>query len=286
MMILDTDSHLTKRILVRPGDRGTELQNLTGITDERLTEAASELGITKGDLLLMTRLAVFVEGPHETIILREWFGDELRNAGIRLFRAHGSDNFPELVNLMPGTIGSEIIGALRIRMAIIADAPSRLSKAGREPTVKRVKREAEAQGYDIATITLSNEDFLYYLDEEICRESAPAFPGWSAARDAARKHGRDAKWKSWITEEYDLELSRCSIARLAAECKRQGRIPPELKREIKQLTDLADSSRNRLPAATAHTAVARDSGRANRKASRRAARGSGGEAHRDKSQAC
>jgi hypothetical protein len=75
--------------VVRPGDGGTELQALTGINDERLAGAASELGITKGDLLLMTRLVVFVEGPHDVIVLDEWFGNELRDAGIRVFPAHG-----------------------------------------------------------------------------------------------------------------------------------------------------------------------------------------------------
>jgi hypothetical protein len=43
-------------------------------------------------LPLLTRLAVFVEGPHDQIILEEWFGEELRSAGIRVYPVHGVDN--------------------------------------------------------------------------------------------------------------------------------------------------------------------------------------------------
>jgi len=46
--------------------------------DDSVAETAGELGITKGDLLLMTRLVLFIEGRHDVIILSEWFGNELR----------------------------------------------------------------------------------------------------------------------------------------------------------------------------------------------------------------
>jgi AAA domain, putative AbiEii toxin, Type IV TA system len=246
-MLLDTDSHLTKRILVRPGDGETELQNLTGITDDRLTEAASELGITKGDLLLMTRLAVFVEGPHDVIILGEWFGNELRAAGIRVFPAHGGDNFEELVTTQPGVVGSEIIDALGIRIAVISDrSPNRV-----EPAVNRLLREAEQAGREVISVNLSKEDILFYLDEQVCRNDAPDFPGWHAAQDAyraaPRRDRKDRTWKKWVSETYRLELSLENVRRLAAECKRQGRIPAELIQEIKQLTALAASTEKRRP---------------------------------------
>ena len=249
-MLLDTDSHLTTRVLVQRGDGETELQALTGITDDRLAEAASELGITKGDLLLMTRLAVFVEGSHEVIVLAEWFGSELRDAGIRVFPAHGGDNFQELLTTKPGVVGSEIIDAMGIRIAVISDrSPNRV-----EPAVKRLLREAKQAGREVTSVSLSEEDILYYLDEQVCRNDAPGFPGWHAARDAARsaeRRDRSArKWKKWVSETYRLELSLENIRRLAAECKRQGRIPAELTQKIKQLTVVAASTRTNTNART------------------------------------
>lgn len=241
-MLLDTDSHLAARVLVRPGDGETELQPLTGIMDERLAEAASELGISKGDLLLMSRLAVFVEGPHDAIILDEWFGNELRDAGIRVFPAHGGDNFQELVTTQPGTVGSEIISALGIRIAVISDrSPNRV-----EPAVKRLLSEAQRAGREVTSVGLPEDDILFYLDEQVCRSDAPDFPGWHAAQDAYRaapRRGRPKTLKKWVSETYRLELALGNIRRLAAECKRQGRIPPELIQIINQLTALAASTR-------------------------------------------
>ena len=201
-MLLDTDTHLTTRVLVRPGNGETDLQALTGITDDRLTEAASELGITKGDLLLMTRLVVFVEGPHDVMILDEWFGNELRDAGIRVFPAHGGDNFQELVTTQPGVVGSEIIGAMGIRIAVISDrSPNRV-----EPVVRRLLREAERAGREVTSVSLSEDDVLCYLDEQVCRNDAPDFPGWHAAQAAYRsapKRDRGTRsWKKWVSETY------------------------------------------------------------------------------------
>ena len=68
-MLLDTDSQEARRVLVLPRDGGTELRSVTGSLDDGLVGMADELGITKGDLLLMTRLVVFVEGPHDVIVL-------------------------------------------------------------------------------------------------------------------------------------------------------------------------------------------------------------------------
>jgi hypothetical protein len=241
-MLLGTGSDRVTRVLVLLKDGNTELRPLTGKINGDLTEAAEELGMTKGDLLLMTRLAVFAEGPHDAIILNEMFGETLRYAGIRIFPAHGGDNFQELVTTRPGLVGSEIIMALGIRIAIISDtSPTRV-----EPAVRRLLREANLAGVEVTAVELSEEDILFYLDAQICRNYAPDFPGWRAARDAARsaeRHDRSARnWKKWVSEEYGLDLSRDNIRRIAAECGRQGHIPHELIQKIQQLTALAADS--------------------------------------------
>ena len=233
-MLLDTDSPLTARVLVLSRDGGTELRAVTGTADDSLAETARELGITKGDLLLMTRLVLFVEGIHDVIILSEWFGSELRDAGIRVFPVHGGDDFLELAATKPGLVGSEIIGALGIRMAVITDkSPARV-----EPVVNRMVREARQAGRDVTPVSLSEEDILFYLDEEICREHAPRFPGWHPALTAFRE-GKARRWKKWVTEEYGVDLTPENIRQLAAECRRHGRVPAELAQKIRQLTTLA-----------------------------------------------
>lgn len=235
-MLLDTDSLLTTRILVLPGETGTELQHVTGPQDDLLAEVADELGITRGDLLLMTRLAVFVEGPHEVIIFTEWFGAELRDAGIRVFPAHGADNFGEITSTNPGLAGSEIVAALGIRLATVSDA--------RPSGAKRIAREALQVNREVIALSLAEEDILFYLDEEVCRKEASGFPGWRAAYAAGCRAGPRRKWKKWITDTYGLDLSRENIRRLAVECSRQGRIPRELTQLV---SDLKAAAASRTP---------------------------------------
>jgi hypothetical protein len=230
-IFLSTCSPRASRILVLPG---SGLHAIEGAQDEYLAQAAGQLGITRGDLLLMTRRGVFVEGDHEMIILGEWFGDELRAAGIRLFPAHGSDNFEEVAATKPGLVGAEIIGALGIQMAVIIDA----SAARAERTLNRIRRQADHQCIKVPGICLSERDILFYLDDQICKEAAPAFPGWHDAYAAfeQRRDRKNKKWKQWVSDTYHLDLTCDGIRMLAIQCKRQGCVPQELKQRIQELT--------------------------------------------------
>src|SRR5262245_3814766 len=81
-----------------------------------------------------------------------------------------------------------------IRIAVISDkSPSRVG-----PAVKRPHREAKLAGREVTRVGLSEGDILFYLDEQVCRNDAPGFPGWHAAYDAYRSAPRrDRKDKTW-----------------------------------------------------------------------------------------
>jgi hypothetical protein len=182
----------------------------------------------------MTRLALFVEGPHDQIILTEWFAGELRAAGIRVFPVHGVDHVLALVNY-------EIFGALGIRMAALSDATSiprirsgRPSTRG-EHAITRLMREAAAAGIHIEPFGLSKTDILHYLDDEVCQQAAPQFPGWEAATTEYADARIRGPWKRWVTSRYDLSLTRDNIRTLAAECRRRSKIPTEIALIIDEL---------------------------------------------------
>jgi predicted ATP-dependent endonuclease of OLD family len=237
-ILLNGDSQLVNRVLVRATEEGTKLQTLSGAWADDLARVKGELGLTAGDLLLMTRLAVFVEGPHDVIVLDTWFGEELRSAGIRIFPIHGADQLPHLVE-------SEIVAALGIRIATLTDQTDvTRARSGKPATrgeraVTRLLREAKRSGRQVKAVGCSQPDILYYLDEEVCRRAAPEFPGWRTAYDAAQKAGRATEWKLWVSSQYDLDLSRDNIRRLALECKEQRLIPAELAGRIRALTAYA-----------------------------------------------
>lgn len=237
-ILLDSPSELTTRVLVLPGENGTELHPLTGSPADELTDASDILGLTRGELLLMTRLALFVEGLHDQIILTEWFTEELRAAGIRVFSVRGVDNVLALVE-------SEIVAALGIRIATLSDGTSiprvrsgKLKSRG-DRAIARLLHEAATAGIEVKTVGLSRADILHYLDDEVCQQAAPRFPGWEAATAEHAGSSTHDPWKRWVTSRYGLSLTPDSIRNLAAECRRRGKIPAEIAAAIRGLAAYA-----------------------------------------------
>lgn len=232
--LLDSTSELINRVHVLPGEEGTQLRPMTGALGAELARVSGHMGLTEGELLLMTRLALFVEGPHDQIILDEWFGDDLRGAGIRVFPVHGVDH-------LPGLVDSEIIAALGIRIATLSDDTSVSRAATGKPrtrgdsAVGRLLAEATRAGKEVHPVGLRQPDILYYLDATICRQVSPTFPGWHAAADERLNAGTHMPWKKWVASQYDLPLSREGIRRLARLSRQQHKIPTELAQQVHAL---------------------------------------------------
>lgn len=240
--LLDSTSELVNRVLVRREQHRTHLRHMTGAVAGELAGVADDLGLTQGELLLMTRLALFVEGTHDQIILDEWFGDDLRYAGIRVFPVQGVDN-------LPGLAESEITAALDIRIATLSDDTS-LSRASwgsprtrGEKAVSLLLDYAARAGIQVHAVGLDKPDILYYLDEAICRQVAPAFPGWHAAQAELRNARSRMRWKRWVEDQYALSLTRESIRQLARRCRQEDKIPAELARKMHELTAYATAAK-------------------------------------------
>jgi hypothetical protein len=107
-------------------------------------------------------------------------------------------------------------------------------------SVERLVIEARRAGRQIKTIGLARRDIVEYLDDSICRDAAPDFPGWSAAVDGWLHSDRTTPFKTWTTETFGLRLDRKSIRRLAAECFVRGLIPAELSAVMKGVISWAD----------------------------------------------
>jgi hypothetical protein len=239
--LLDSTSELVQRVLVTRSQDRTHLRRMTGSLAGELARVADDLGLTRGELLLMTRLALFVEGPHDQIILEEWFGDDLQAAGIHVFPVHGVDN-------LPGLAESEITTALGIRIATLSDdtslprASSGSPRTRGEQAVSRLLAEAARSGIQVRAVGLDKPDILYYLDEAICQRTAPAFPGWDAAQAERSNTGSRAPWKRWVEDQYALPLTRESIRQLARTCRQEEKIPAELAQKIQELTAYATAT--------------------------------------------
>jgi hypothetical protein len=236
--VLDAPSETATRVLVRPGPRGAELRPLTGSLATALQEFAPELGLTQGELLLHTRLALFVEGPHDLAVLEEWFGPDLRSAGVRMFPVHGIRNASALVN-------SEIIAALGLKTAILADNASidKILRGGQpgsseERTILRLLAEAKRANRLIRAYGLDERDIVYYLEDAVCQAAAPKFPGWQRADKEWKAAGRSPDIKKWVFDKYQLRLNREEVRTLA----RASTVHPEVSPVIHEILGYADRS--------------------------------------------
>jgi hypothetical protein len=90
------------------------VEGLDGISDE--------MGWSRADLLQLTRLVLFVEGPHDVAVLEAMFGDELGTAGIRLIPIHGAHNALALVDW-------ELAAALGLQRRLLLDNHQRRGRA-------------------------------------------------------------------------------------------------------------------------------------------------------------
>lgn len=240
--LLDSTSELVHRVLVLRTEEGTQLRRMTGALGDELGRVSDQLGLTRGELLLMTRLALFVEGAHDQIILTEWFAGELAAAGIRVFSLRGVDNLLMLVE-------SEIIAALDIRMATLSDRTSiprvrsgKLKSRG-DREIARLLHETMTAGIEVKSVGLDRADILHYLDDQVCQQAAARFPGWETAMAEHAHSGTRDPWKRWVTSHYGLPLTHDSIRDLAAECRRRGKIPAEVTAAIRTLTAYAAEPR-------------------------------------------
>ena len=220
---------------------------LTEITEgihKAFESVADEMGLRPADLLLLTRLIVFVEGPHDEAVLTGMFGEDLERAGILLIPIFGTDHAQAIVD-------SIVIGQLGIPLAIFVDnlSPSHVragSPASREEiAVTELMAECRRRGITLEPMGHPKRDILEFIDDTVyARHASSSFPGWSEGVKECRGEGKlvGTDIKVWMSKKYDLKLDRKSVYQLAKECAELGLRPRSLEQRIKQMIAYADRS--------------------------------------------
>jgi energy-coupling factor transporter ATP-binding protein EcfA2 len=211
-------------------------------SEELVDQLAQQIGLTAGDLFMMSRFVLFVEGPHDLVVLEEFYGDLLRGCMVRLVPLHGANNISLLAT-------SEIVWQMGIPIGVLTDGTNiegimRGERSNHvEKLVDRMLRECRAENREVAAFGLDLDDILFYLDDEITATFASeVFPGWSKAvmiwnqidqppNDAAN----GAKFKKWITKNYGLPLDRDTVRGIAKKCKEMGIVPEELSGKVSEI---------------------------------------------------
>ncbi len=225
-------------LVSRPATGQSRLREVTESLHLALRGVALETGLSAADLLLLTRLVLFVEGPGDEMLLNGMFGDELDEAGVLIIPIFGTHNAEALVD-------SRIVNELGLPMAILTDdtSPSRVAsnrpESPEEEAVLRLIRELRQIGAHAEVFGHSKRDIVGHLNEDVCRQRARDFPGWETAAREWRAAGRLGDFKRWVGDRYGLRLDRWSIFELARDCALQNKRSNSLHQRVRAITAYA-----------------------------------------------
>jgi endogenous inhibitor of DNA gyrase (YacG/DUF329 family) len=191
------------------------------------------MGFSRGEILLMTRYFLFVEGPHDAILLNEFFGPLLNRHGIRVIPLHGIKRAKSLAD-------AEIVSELDIPVGVLVDNFVDGRKTGESKEIDRMLREYASKEKSVDIYGLSAPDILDYLPSEVLtKRCQKPFPGWEGARRAhgiaCEKRGEVVDFKQWLQKEYEISLSREDIRIMAYETMIRGLVPAEIEAQINRV---------------------------------------------------
>jgi hypothetical protein len=195
------------------------------------------MGLTRGELLGLCQLILFVEGLHDELVLTRLFGAELRAAGVVVLPMHGTDNLPMLPNL------ALVRDYLDCPVAVLADharqrvldAPRLRDRASTEEReLHRLRRAVGNQNRPWRTFGLAAADVVYYLPDQAVAAEVPGWPGWPVVSAERERAGRPVK--RFVRETYGVELDWPRIRRILDRMAELGLPrPPELQRVVGEI---------------------------------------------------
>jgi hypothetical protein len=248
LKIFDTDFPSTNRFVLKAVSRQGQLRfghpGGPFSTRERILEPAEhsssafpewaeEMGFTRGETLLMTRYFLFVEGPHDAILINEFFGSLLARHGIRVIPLHGLNRAKSLAD-------AEIVSELDIPIGVLVDNFVEGRKSGESKQIDRMLRELKSSGKSADVYGLSAPDILDYLPVEVvAKRCRKPFPGWERARlahaSSCGERGETDDFKQWLQKEFKVSLSREDVRVMAYETMVRGLVPTEIESQINKV---------------------------------------------------
>lgn len=214
------------------------------LSSEEMSSYSRSVGISEGELILLARYFLLVEGPHDEIILNCFFGDWFRSSGIRIYPLHGLFRGGKT-----SLLESEIIGAMGIPIGILADNTAN-NDSEEAKYLRELKREANNRGRSIDVWGFDKEDILWYLPPEVVKSFAnERFTTWEElyAEWKTLSTSKRGSFKMWITQNCNLELAgnRKLIEQMAEQTKELKLINSEMITKVSMI--LAKVGVNDLP---------------------------------------
>jgi len=210
---------------------------------------AAQLGLTRADLIQLTRGALLVEGAHDRIVVESFFGRQLADAGVRILVLRGADNAIALPD-------AELLHKLEIPLFLMLDNTSALhaellnqgrrhTGGSKRPTKEErihaaVAEAARFKGLPVTHVPLELPDIVWAIPEQAIREDLPDFPGWDQVTAAIRR--RQGKIKDILRELYGVDVTAPVLGKWIATAREMGLEPDHrLKGAITGVIDAIES---------------------------------------------
>ncbi|PVU84421.1 hypothetical protein DDP54_00805 (plasmid) [Cellulomonas sp. WB94] len=205
---------------------GTTLRALSASDLTARSALAGEMGLGHGELLASTGYVLIVEGNHDRDILTALYGSELRAAGVKILRMHGTHQILATAEL------DFVVEHLNARVGVLVDNVRRrrldLSPDGHdtpeEVKLRELRREVQKQGRTMDYFGLERPDILAYLDEGVLRSLGGEIENWDDLLRRRRYTQRsDESFKDWanrltgitLKQAYPDVVQRMAEARIA-----------------------------------------------------------------------
>jgi len=228
---------------------GATISALTPEDVDARKALAGQLGWSRGQLLTDLAYVLVVEGEHDRMVLQGFYGDRLREAGVAMLRMHGTSNLVATADLdFVRRFLDPPVGVLLdyTRLDVVNSSMPTKDLRTEEKQLRHLRREARKRGRKSDEFALPRPDIVAYLDEELVRREALAFPGWRKVQEVFDAKSSRPAFKKWLAERYDLKLDDvAAVQRLVDEMLALGRRPPpELDATIDAIVQASEVGRS------------------------------------------
>jgi hypothetical protein len=200
----------------------------------------AELGLTRADLIQLTRGVLLVEGEHDRLVVESFYGERLADAAIRVMTIRGAHNVPALLD-------ADLLRELGVRVLLMLDETSErfvddinrrritVTRASTTPekALAAVAPMLNDKAFPVIFIPLDLPDIVWTLPEKAARSLAPRLPGWKQATLDFRRTRKRMNPKDFLEAQYGLTVSLSTIAEMISFAKEHGLEPaPQLRDAI------------------------------------------------------
>jgi hypothetical protein len=219
-----------------------------------LDSLSDELGLSRGELITLQRLFLFVEGAVDKMVLRELFPDQLRAAGIQVMAMHGTSRMQAIIesDLLFDSYSQPV--AVIVDNIVQGELPppddiealerlcgKRGARSGELRKAAELLKDAHHAGRRVRIEAIPTPDIIAELDAAVIRDvQGTDYPGYAVSRREWQERGRDGiGWKSFCVLQKWFRDGVEDIRPVAAEMRRRRIAPPELARLVAWAAELA-----------------------------------------------